>query len=75
MTIEELKRDQKAKIKEILGGWGLKRRLISLGIDIGDEIKIITGDEGWGPILIEDITKGTKVAIGRGMARKIIVEL
>ena len=53
------------------GPWA-KRRLISMGIHAGD--KLIRYNGSWGPILIKNITTdSTKIAIGRGLAQKIIV--
>jgi Fe2+ transport system protein FeoA len=74
MSIADMKTGKRAKVKDFIGGWGLMRKVMALGIDPGDEIMVIVGMEEGGPFIIENITKGTKIAMGRGIARKIIVE-
>lgn len=74
MNLADIKKGKKAKVKDFLGGWGFKRKILSLGIDPGDEVVVIIGMEERGPFMIENLTKGTKIALGRGMAKKIIVE-
>ncbi|MEW6455913.1 MAG: FeoA domain-containing protein [Acidobacteriota bacterium] len=63
------------KVKEIRGGKGLLRRLFSLGIHEGDLIKKDQSGIFGGPVLLRNITSNIKVAIGRGIASKIIVEI
>mgnify|MGYP003877554093 CR=1 FL=1 len=74
MSIADIKIGKRARVKEFVGGWGLMRKVMALGIDPGDEVRVVVGMEGRGPFIIENITKGTKIAMGRGIARKIIVE-
>jgi len=74
MTIADMKTGKRARVKGFAGGWGLRRKVMALGIDPGDEIVVVVGMEERGPFMIENITKGTKIAMGRGIARKIIVE-
>ena len=58
-------------IKSVDTGMRLFNRLASMGICEGTVIKIIRNSSG-GPVIIE--TGGSKFAIGRGMAQKIVVE-
>jgi len=58
-------------VKEIQAGRGLKSRLYGLGIFPGEKIKVIKNDRG--PILLK--VGNTKLAIGRGEAKKILVEV
>lgn len=74
MSLAEARRDERLRVKDVAGGWGLKRKILSLGIDPGDEVRVVTEFSERGPFILENITKGTKIAIGRGIARKIIVE-
>ncbi len=62
----------KVVIKNISGGTGLKTRLNEMGINRGTEINVIQND-GWGPVLIA--LSGSRIALGRQMAGKILVEL
>lgn len=52
-------------------GRGLGRRLAELGIFRGARIKVIKNDMG-GPLVIS--VRESRLAIGRGMALKILVE-
>ncbi len=74
MTIADAKKGKNVRIKDFTGGWGFRRKILSLGIEPGDEVVVVAGMEETGPFIIENLTKGTKIAIGRGMAQKIIVE-
>ena len=56
-------------IININAGSKAHRFLADLGIHTGEKIKVIKNDSG--PVVIE--VKGTKVAIGRGLAAKIEV--
>ena len=56
-------------IVNIIAGNKAHRFLADLGIHAGEKIKIIKNDSG--PVVIE--VKGTRVAIGRGLAAKIEV--
>jgi len=64
---------KKVKVINIVGGFGLQRRLYALGIVPGKLIKKVIQYPFGGPIIIE--IGGTRFAIGRGMAAKIMVEV
>lgn len=55
----------------INAGFGLKRRLADMGLNPGVSLKVIHGQLP-GPIIIE--LRGSRVALGRGMAQKIMVK-
>ncbi len=67
-----LKPGEKGIIKDILGGSGITDRLTALGIRKGTRITKLTEHFWHGPVTI--LTGKTKVAIGYGMAKKILVE-
>lgn len=69
--LTHLKINQKAEVIEIIGGYGLKTRLENLGIYKGVKIKKISSRLLGGPVIIQ--FNNTQVAIGRGMAKKVIV--
>lgn len=51
-----------------------KKRLSTLGLQIFDRL-IKQNDNKWGPVLLNSVTGDpNKIAIGRRLARKIIVE-
>ncbi|MDD5448877.1 MAG: FeoA family protein [Actinomycetota bacterium] len=58
-------------ITEIRGGAGLQKRLADMGLMPGTRVRLVQKQER-GPVLIE--LKGSRLALGRGMAHKIMVE-
>ncbi|MBS3741764.1 MAG: ferrous iron transport protein A [Candidatus Cloacimonetes bacterium] len=71
-TIVDLKRNETATVKKIEGGYGLKRKLNNMGLRVGSRVKKVTSQFVRGPITVR--TGGTQMAIGYGMAKKIIIE-
>lgn len=62
------------KILAIQAGTVAKKRLISMGVHIGDMITKYNGNK-WGPVLIKNITlNASKLAICKGLAHSIVVE-
>lgn len=53
------------------GGKGIISRLAGMGIGIGQIVEVVK-NEGRGPVIVK--VGESKVAIGRGMASKIVVE-
>jgi len=52
------------------GGFGMQRRLADLGINIGMKISVLTPHRH-GPLVV--VMKGSRFAIGRGLAHHILV--
>jgi Fe2+ transport system protein FeoA len=67
--------NKQLRIIEFRGGHGLRRRLISLGFHKNDVISLDSRSLFGGPILIRNLTSDTIVALGRGIARKLWVEV
>ncbi len=67
--------DKQLKIVDIQGGHGVRRRLLSLGFHKNDIIELDSRSILGGPILVRDLTSDTSVALGRGIAQKIMVEI
>jgi len=67
--------DKRLKILEVLGGHGIHRKLLSLGFHKNDIIELDSKSIFKGPILVKDVSSGTSVALGRGIAQKIMVEI
>ena len=61
---------QKVRDVSIMAGRGLRQRLVGMGLREGSEIEVIKPG-GPGPFLIG--VKETRLAIGRGIAYKILV--
>jgi len=63
-------KNKKYKIEKIIAGQSLTQRLCSIGIVPG-EIIFINDISNWGPITV--VAKGVKIALGRGVACKILL--
>lgn len=73
ITLRQMQSGQRGKVTEIQGGHGLVNRLNALGIRPGKKITKIGSMFMRGPITIK--LDNTQMALGFGMANKIIVEL
>jgi ferrous iron transport protein A len=73
MSLRRMRSGQSGKVIQILGGCGLDGRLGSLGIRPGKEITKVSAMMMHGPITVQ--VDRAQVAIGFGMAEKIIVEI
>ncbi|BDH79330.1 MAG TPA: ferrous iron transport protein A [Methanothermobacter sp.] len=73
ITLKDLKTGERAIVREIIGGIGLRRRLESLNIRVGKKVRKVSSLPFRGPIIIE--VDRSKIAIGQGMAGKILVEV
>ncbi len=74
MYLNEALEDKKLKVIQIDSDLESKKKLFSLGIQIEDYIVKLNGYK-WGAILVKNITSdNTMVALGRGLAKKILVE-
>ena len=62
---------QKVRLDSIRGGDNVIHRLTSLGFTPGAEINVLQ-NYGRGPLIVK--VRGSRVAIGRGEAQKIIVQ-
>jgi len=72
--LTEIPQGEEIRIVEIKGGPGLHRRLLALGFHRGD-LLVLDGEAPMrGPLLVRNLTTDTRVALGRGIANKIIVE-
>ncbi|MBN2240648.1 MAG: ferrous iron transport protein A [Dehalococcoidales bacterium] len=72
VPISKLKSGQSGKVVEISGGKGVTDRLSALGIRPGKRLTKISSMLWRGPVTIQ--AGGTRVAIGYGMACKILIE-
>ena len=73
ITLAGMQTGQSGVVVQIQGGHGLVNRLNSLGIRPGKRITKISSMIMRGPVTIQ--VDRAQVAIGFGMARRIIVEL
>jgi len=72
VTLAEMKTGQTGTVVGVLGGPGFIRRLDALGIRPGKKVTKLSSTLFRGPVMLR--VNNTQVAVGFGMARKIIVE-
>ena len=71
MVLSRIDPGEEVTLIDIEGGRGLRSKLYSMGLVPGANLKILSRS-GSGPVMIA--VKDSRLAIGRGMAEKIIVE-
>mgnify|MGYP001772861188 CR=1 FL=1 len=71
--LTQLEQGQKGKIVELIGGRGFLAKLDALGIREGIEIIKLSTISKKGPVIVQ--VGNTQVALGYGMAKRIIVEV
>ena len=71
MPLIMLPEGAQATIIEFHVGRGLVKRLTEMGFNIGDKVRMIKNHRP-GPVMVE--VKDSRVALGRGVTMKIIVE-
>ncbi len=73
MTLDTVDIRRTARVILIEGGHGVWSHLNTLGIHVGDWLTVVERAPFRGPVLVE--VNGTRVAIGRGIASKVRVEV
>ncbi|MGB9703701.1 MAG: FeoA family protein [Candidatus Micrarchaeia archaeon] len=68
--LSNVEEGKKVKIVKFEGCGEVERRLMEMGLVIGSEVMVV--NQTYGPVIVE--VNNAKIAIGRGMAQKIIVE-
>jgi ferrous iron transport protein A len=66
-----MREGERVKVSRVLGGRGLIRRMMDMGLRPGTEIEIISASKT-GPVVIR--LEGQRLGIGFGMAKKIFVD-
>lgn len=72
VSLDRIEENRKARVIHIQGGWGIRGRLSDMGVHPGDILTVRRYGALGGPILIE--VHGFRVALGRGIASRILVE-
>ncbi len=75
INLTEAPFDKQLRIVAIEGGHGVRRRLLALGFHKNHIIELDSRSILRGPILVRDLSSDTSVALGRGIAQKIMVEI
>ena len=71
LSLADVETGVSVRISAIQGGRGLVGRLCSMGLVPGTEVQVVGGRRG-GPVIVG--LRGCRIAIGCGMANKIMVE-
>ena len=71
--LTEMREGERGRIVRIYGGHGLRRRLAVLGLREGKVVRMVSVQPFMGPVVVE--VDETEVAMGHGMAWKILVEV
>ncbi|MFQ6094789.1 MAG: ferrous iron transport protein A [Candidatus Bathyarchaeia archaeon] len=53
-------------------GWGFQKRLMDMGLTPGTTITVVKSAPFRGPV--EILVRGSRLALGRGMAERVLVE-
>jgi ferrous iron transport protein A len=72
MSLVDLALNQKGIVKHVNAGFRATQRLSGMGITPGTEIEVISQAPFRGPIQIT--VRGTRLAIGQGLAKKILIK-
>jgi len=70
IPLSEVAEGRKVRVVGVDAGVGLTSRLTAMGVVPGCEILMVS-NKGRGPAVVE--VRGTRLALGRGMTRKILV--
>jgi ferrous iron transport protein A len=73
MTLRDLESGARAVVKEVHGGFSLRRRLGDVGVLPGGTVEVLRSGALGGPMLIA--VREARVAIGQRQAQKIEVDL
>jgi ferrous iron transport protein A len=73
VTVAQMRTGQTGTVVGVMGGPGLIRRLDALGIRPGRQVTKISSTLFHGPITLG--VNGSRVAVGFGMARRIIIRV
>ena len=73
ISLANMKPGQSGVLVEFLGGRGMVRRLDALGLRLCKKVRKVSAMLMQGPIVVE--VDGFQIAIGYGMAARMIVEI
>ena len=72
-TLATMKQDESGTISRMEGGDEFKRKLRNIGIREGKRVTLVTKQYFGGPVVLK--VDGRETSIGRGMARRIFVDV
>jgi Fe2+ transport system protein FeoA len=74
MTLLHAPHGTPLRIVDLAGGESVRRRLMALGFHKDDVVELDGQAILHGPLLVRNCTSDTTVALGRGVAQKVLVE-
>jgi ferrous iron transport protein A len=72
MYLSEVPEGRTARVVGFVGGSMAVRKLMELGIREGSVVRVVR-NANIGPIIVE--VEGSRIALGRGLASKVLVEV
>ena len=75
ISLIDAPKDKQLKILDFEGGQNVHRRLLALGFHKNHIIELDSKSIFGGPLLIKDLSSDVSAALGRGIAKKIMVEI
>ena len=75
LSLDQAPEGRTLRIVSVQGGERVRRRLFSLGFHVGACVEVSTRGILKGPLLVRNLKSETSLALGRGVARKIQVEV
>ena len=73
IQLDKIRPKNTVNIREIQGGHVFKEKLQVMGIRVGQNISVVSKQPFRGPLTIK--INGRELTLGRGMAKKIMVEV
>jgi len=71
LPLQMLGEGESAVIADVLGGRGIRRHLSDMGLTPGVTVQVAGQGAGAGPVVVR--VMGARIAVGHGMARRIMV--
>ncbi len=75
MLLSQAPHGRALRIMAVHGGEGVRRRLFALGFHNNDQVEVIAQGILRRPLLVKNLSSDSSVALGRGIAQKIEVEV
>ena len=73
LSLDQVRAPSRVEVLEVVGGRGARQMMAQLAIRVGGVLRVKRAAPLGGPILVE--SNGGVVAVGRGLARKVIVRV
>ena len=71
MPLSMVSPGEQVQVVSVSAGWGLQRRLADMGLTPGLKVRVVRSHR-FGALVLD--VRGSRLALGRGLARKIMVK-